>query len=224
MSEETENNAEEKSSNQSGSSIDQLPRVFSIIIIVGFFLPWLTFSGEFKNAFEVFVGLSNISAFEFALASRDYHIILFLIPFAALNAVFRHTKEGYLFSSLLILSIGFIFGPTIFGIKGGIAGELIKQSYGFHLFLSAALAMLIYGIIACRNNPNFFRYAVNAILCSLILGGSAKVAHYFWTNQKEAERRTQPTDIPLVQGLCLNPTNFTIILPSQGRVQAGKIQ
>ena len=115
-------------------------------------------------AFEVFVGLSNISAFEFALGLRDYHVILLLIPFAALNAIFRHTKEGYLFSSLLILSIGFIFGPTIFGIKGGIAGELIKQSYGFHLFLSASLGMWIYGIIACRNNPNFYRHAVGAIL------------------------------------------------------------
>ena len=54
----------------------------------------------------------------------------------------------------------------------------------------------------------------------LVLGGSAFTAYYFWTNQEEAERRPQLPKIPLVQGIRLQPTNFTIHLPSQGRVQA----
>ena len=223
MSEETKSTAEENSDKQSGSTIDHLPRALSITVIVGFFLPWLTFSGEIKNALEVFIGVSRISAFDFALGLRDYHILLLLIPFAALNAFFRNTKEGYLFSSLLILSLGFIFGPNIYFIKGGATGEIIKQSYGFYIFYSASVGILIYGVITCRNNPNFFRSAVGAILCVTILASSAKTAKYFVDNQKDTERRTPPPKTSLVEGITLQPTDFVIELPSQGRVQARAI-
>jgi len=64
------------------------------------------------------------------------------------------------------------------------------------------------------------RIVTGLVIGLLILGGSAYGAYYFWTNQKEAERRPKRTNIPSVQGVRLQPTNFTIHLPSQGRVQA----
>jgi len=67
------------------------------------------------------------------------------------------------------------------------------------------------------------RLITGLVIGLLILGAGGFTARYFLNNQKEADRRTQPTEIPLVQGLRLHPTNFTIILPSQGRVQAAKL-
>ena len=64
------------------------------------------------------------------------------------------------------------------------------------------------------------RLLVGAILITLILGGSSWTARYFWLNQKEAERRIPPSTIPSVNGIRLQATNFTLHLPSQGRVQA----
>jgi len=67
------------------------------------------------------------------------------------------------------------------------------------------------------------RIVTGLVVGLLILGGSAYGAYYFWTNQKEAERRPKRTNIPSVQGVRLQPTDFTIHLPSQGRVQAQKL-
>ena len=53
-----------------------------------------------------------------------------------------------------------------------------------------------------------------------ILGGSSGLAWYFWANQEEAQRRPQRAKIADVQAERLQPTNYTIHLPSQGRVQA----
>ena len=53
-----------------------------------------------------------------------------------------------------------------------------------------------------------------------ILGGSAYAAIYFWTHQEEAQRSTPPRKVTTAQGIRLQATNFTIHLPSQGRVQA----
>ena len=64
------------------------------------------------------------------------------------------------------------------------------------------------------------RYITGFLLCVVILGTSSWAARYFWLNQEETEKRTPPPKIPLVSGVTLHPTNFTIHLPSQGRVQA----
>ena len=53
-----------------------------------------------------------------------------------------------------------------------------------------------------------------------ILSGSSGLAWYFWANQEEAQRRPQRAKIADVQAVRLQPTNYTIHLPSQGRVQA----
>ena len=53
-----------------------------------------------------------------------------------------------------------------------------------------------------------------------ILSGSSGLAWYFWANQEEAQRRPQRTKVADVQAVRLKATNFTIHLPSQGRVQA----
>ncbi len=64
------------------------------------------------------------------------------------------------------------------------------------------------------------RVVTGLVVGLLILGWSAYAAYYFWTNQKETERRPKRTNTPSVQGVRLQPTDFTIHLPSQGRVQA----
>ena len=68
--------------------------------------------------------------------------------------------------------------------------------------------------------PPTVRYMTGFLMCVIILGTSSWAARYFWLNQEEAEKRTPPPKIPLVSGVTLYPTNFTIHLPSQGRVQA----
>ena len=40
------------------------------------------------------------------------------------------------------------------------------------------------------------RVGAGLVIGLLILGGSAFAAYYFWTNQEEAERRTQNAEIP----------------------------
>ncbi len=70
------------------------------------------------------------------------------------------------------------------------------------------------------NQTSSKRFLVGFILITLILGGSSWTARYFWLNQKEAERRIPPSTIPSVNGIRLQATNFTLHLPSQGRVQA----
>jgi multidrug resistance efflux pump len=67
------------------------------------------------------------------------------------------------------------------------------------------------------------RVVTGLVVGLLILGWSAYAAYYFWTNQKETERRPKRTNTPSVQGVRLQPTDFTIHLPSQGRVQAQKL-
>ena len=64
------------------------------------------------------------------------------------------------------------------------------------------------------------RYLVGFAICAIILGASSSIARYYWLNQEEAEKRTPPPTIPLVDGIRLQATNFTVHLPSQGRVQA----
>jgi len=64
------------------------------------------------------------------------------------------------------------------------------------------------------------RYLVGFAICTIILGASSSIARYYWLNQEEAEKRTPPPNIPLVDGIRLQATNFTVHLPSQGRVQA----
>ena len=80
------------------------------------------------------------------------------------------------------------------------------------------------GLSAQANDEDGAARVVTGLLVGLlVLGGSAFAAYYFWTNQEEAERRPKRTNIPSVQGVRLQPTNFTIHLPSQGRVQARAI-
>ena len=64
------------------------------------------------------------------------------------------------------------------------------------------------------------RVAVALGVCIIILGGSAAIANYFMANQEEAQRRTPPRVPPLVTALRVQTEQFTIHLPSQGRVQA----
>lgn len=64
------------------------------------------------------------------------------------------------------------------------------------------------------------RAIVGFMLAAAILGGSSFAAYYFWTNQKEATRSMPPRQVTTAQGIRLQATNFTIKLPSQGRVQA----
>ena len=64
------------------------------------------------------------------------------------------------------------------------------------------------------------RTIVGVILGLAILGGSSFAAYYFWTHQKEATRSTPPRKVTTAQGIRLQATNFTVRLPSQGRVQA----
>jgi len=64
------------------------------------------------------------------------------------------------------------------------------------------------------------RAIVGVILGLAILGGSSFAAYYFWTHQQEAKRSKPPRQVTTAQGIRLQATNFTIHLPSQGRVQA----
>ena len=70
------------------------------------------------------------------------------------------------------------------------------------------------------NTSQSKRYLVGFAICAIILGASSSIARYYWLNQEEAEKRTPPPTIPLVDGIRLQATNFTVHLPSQGRVQA----
>ena len=68
--------------------------------------------------------------------------------------------------------------------------------------------------------PRGPRLLVGMAVGLTILSGSSGLAWYFWANQEEAQRRPQRAKIADVQAVRLQPTNYTIHLPSQGRVQA----
>tara|TARA_B100000959_G_scaffold278479_1_gene336909 strand:+ start:278 stop:1981 length:1704 start_codon:yes stop_codon:yes gene_type:complete len=64
------------------------------------------------------------------------------------------------------------------------------------------------------------RYLAGFTISAILLIASICIALFFLLNQKEAKRHEPPPNIPSVSGIRLKERNFTIHLPSQGRVQA----
>ena len=76
------------------------------------------------------------------------------------------------------------------------------------------------GVSSAPTSTPMARHLVGFAISTALLATSFCVALFFGLNQKEAERHTPPPNIPSVNGIRLQATNFTIHLPSQGRVQA----
>ena len=64
------------------------------------------------------------------------------------------------------------------------------------------------------------RIATGIALSVVILLGSGLLARYFLNTEPEAERREAPPKVTVVNTLQVQPQDFVIHLPSQGRVQA----
>ena len=71
-----------------------------------------------------------------------------------------------------------------------------------------------------KPNSSAARIATGIVLSVAILLGSGLLASYFLKTQPEAERREAPGKVTIVNTLEVQPQDFVIHLPSQGRVQA----
>ena len=71
-----------------------------------------------------------------------------------------------------------------------------------------------------KPNSSAARIATGIVLSVAILLGSGLLASYFLKTQPEAERREAPSKVTIVNTLEVQPQDFVIHLPSQGRVQA----
>lgn len=67
---------------------------------------------------------------------------------------------------------------------------------------------------------NVPRVLAGVALSIVVLAGSVGLASYFLNNQPEAERREPPRKVTVVNTVVVQPEDFVIHLPSQGRVQA----
>ena len=76
------------------------------------------------------------------------------------------------------------------------------------------------GISSTTTTTPMTRHLFGFAISIVLLATSFCVALFFCLNQKEAKRHTPPPNIPSVNGVRLQATNFIIHLPSQGRVQA----
>ena len=76
------------------------------------------------------------------------------------------------------------------------------------------------GISSTPTSTPMARHLVGFAISAVLLATSFCVALFLGLNQKETKRHTPPRNIPSVNGIRLQVTNFTIHLPSQGRVQA----
>ena len=218
--EEKETHKSEDSKPPKGGFITQLPRICAAIVLIGFFLPWIFIPGEFGELLEIFGKASSYSGFQIAVTKKGSSLVLLLIPFAAIIAALYHTRRGYVFLGTAILLAGIAFGP--FFLHVGLPAETLVniRNYGFSVFVIASICLPICGAIAERKKPDFVSFVSSVILSYGILGVAAFTAQYYWTHQKEAKRQTPPRKATSAQGIRLQATNFTIQLPSQGRVQA----
>ena len=218
--EEKETHKSEDSKPPKGGFITQLPRICAAIVLIGFFLPWIFIPGEFGELLEIFGKASSYSGFQIAVTKKGSSLVLLLIPFAAIIAALYHTRRGYVFLGTAILLAGIAFGP--FFLHVGLPAETLVniRDYGFSIFVIASICLPICGAIAERKRPDFVSFLSSVILSYGILGVAAFTAQYYWTHQEEAKRQTPPRKVTTAQGIRLQATNFTIKLPSQGRVQA----
>ncbi len=76
------------------------------------------------------------------------------------------------------------------------------------------------GVSSAPTSTPMARHLVGFAISTVLLVTSFCVALFFGLNQKETKRHTPPPNIPSVNGIRVQATNFTIHLPSQGRVQA----
>ena len=128
--------------------MQHIPRAFGALIVIGFFLPWITVDMGGLAALLGGGEKITLSGMQWATtknAMRDPEYIMLLGPIAAVAAAFIHSKKGYGVAALLGIVAYLLFGPVL--LKEGAAAMGISRGMGFYLSFVGCAGMFISGLI-----------------------------------------------------------------------------
>jgi len=137
--------------------MQQIPRVCAVIVLIGFFLPWIQMGGAFAEMMEAFGGKApNFTGYFMATnkgPGGDPSYGLLFVPVVAIAGAAVHTKKGYVTCAILAVFATLLLGPYI---KSEAAG-MVSRGAGWFMVIGGSVGMLITGLMftesATENEP-----------------------------------------------------------------------
>jgi len=130
-----------------GKTMQQIPRVCAALVLIGFFLPWVTVDLGGLGALLGSEGGLNMSGYQFAttkgLMGEAQYALLFA-PIVAIAAAAVHSMKGYVTCAILAAVVILLMGPVF--LKEGAAAMGVERGYGIYMCLAGCFGMLIFGL------------------------------------------------------------------------------
>ena len=134
--------------------MQQIPRACAALILIGFFLPWVTIDLGGLGALLGSEGGLNMSGYQFATTKGpmgEAQYALLFAPIVAIAAAAVHSRKGYATCAILAAGVILLVGPIFF--KAGAAEMGVTRGYGVYMCFAGCLGMLISGLTVTESLP-----------------------------------------------------------------------
>jgi hypothetical protein len=138
-----------------GKIMQNIPRACAALVLIGFFLPWITVDLGGLGALLGSEGGLNMSGYQFAttkgLMGEAQYALLFA-PIVAIAAAAVHSRKGYATCAILAAVVILLVGPVF--LKDGAAAMGVERGYGVYMCFAGCFGMLIFGSSVTESEPD----------------------------------------------------------------------
>ena len=135
--------------------MQQIPRACAALVLIGFFLPWITVDLGGLGALLGSEGGLNMSGYQFATTKGpmgEAQYALLFAPIVAIAAAAVHSRKGYATCAILAAVVILLVGPVF--LKAGAAAMGVERGYGIYMCFVGCFGMLIFGSTITKPKQN----------------------------------------------------------------------